>query len=143
MYRRWPVPPGEAHPFAAIVLMECFEDREILKRLSAVALKVTESAAEAALCGALCAQLAHLEASEQRLQYRSLALGDRAVIDEPGGARIGKGHRERFPIDQSVHRLILGKTGYRGHVDVKVINVAAARWGIGTEVQRLSGKQRV
>src|SRR6516225_7378584 len=125
------------------MLMECFEDRKMCKRWSAVPLKVTESPAETALCGALCAQLAHLEASEQRLQYRSLALGDRAVIDEPGGARIGKGHRERFPIDQSVHRLILGKTGYRGHVDVKVINVAAARWRVGTRMLRLGGKQRV
>src|SRR6516162_10732886 len=126
MYRRWPVPPGEAHPFAAIVLMECFEDREILKRLSAVALKVTESAAEAALCGALCAQLVHLEAPEQCLQHRPLALGDRAVIDEPGGARVGEGHRELFSIDQSAHRFILGKSRHRGHVDVKVIDVAAA-----------------
>src|SRR6516164_1363702 len=125
------------------MFVECFEDCKICKRLSAVALKVTESAAEAALCGALCAQLAHLEASEQRLQHRSLALGDRAVIDEPGGARIGEGHRERFPIDQSAYRLILGKTGYRGHVDVKVIDVAAARWRVGTRMQRLGGKQRV
>src|SRR5271166_1790854 len=125
------------------MFVESFEDREIDERLPAVALKLPKSPAEIALCGALYIQFVRLEAPKQRLQHRPLARSDRAVIDEPSRARGGEGHREPFSFDQCARRFILGKTGHSGDVDVKVIDVGAARWRIGAEVQRFGGKQRV
>src|SRR5215831_6883295 len=39
--------------------------------------------------------------------------------------------------------VILGKAGYRGHIDIEIIEPDAARRRIGTAMQRLGGEQRV
>src|SRR5947208_13802973 len=44
---------------------------------------------------------------------------------------------------QLAYRRVLGKAGYCTHVDVKIVELAAARRRIGADMPRLGGEQRV
>src|SRR5262245_17482035 len=116
------------------MLMQRFENSKIRQRLLSGFLEVAEALSEAALCRCIGAKLSELKASKQRFQCSPLAGRDGAVINHLGRARSPVGGPEPRPLHQGVYALILAKTGYRGQVDVKAIEIKTAGGRIRADV---------
>src|SRR5262249_18324310 len=80
---------------------------------------------------------------KQRLQHRSLARRDSAIIDELGRTRCPVSGPKPLPPHQLAHALVLGKAGYCRYVDVEIVELAAAGRRVGADMPRLCGEQGV
>src|SRR3984893_13207409 len=143
MQRPGPSTPPGCATVGSVTLIKSLEHCKIGERLSPLSLKFAECLTAATPRRPVRAKLTDPEAPEQHFQYRPLAGGDSAVINDRGGTRSGLGRREPCSPGKCARGFVISEAGHNRHVNVQIIEPASVRGRIGTDMQWLGREQRM